>query len=1189
MEDTSNDSPPFLSWKHFSFIAYDLFNPLISTAAKLTSVVNNTSINQTNVSNQTDSILPTINQLNGDENNKTPNNSFNTPTPVAEITSNLTPNQSLLPPTLLDNSPGTIPKKTHVTGSIKDHNNQAVTTDIKVVNSNEQTLVAQTARYDFNFELYSGDNIIFNAGAKQVSARFNIRDNSTNSTITLDNFGNNIPESTSAPHFKSMKFIEVHTEDIDYESVTIIISYSDEDLAGFNEDQLMVYHYTGGQWKPTKSYVNKVSNTITITVNSLSYFAIGQGSGINVYARSDRIVNPDDTVTVSGGIYYDNLTVVPGAVVTVNIDPAGINTSTTTDSFGNFRVVLSPPSSGIYTIQIEATKASLNASDILNLEVNNEYLFRMDGNILQSNEDVVASTANISITSELPIFSVPDNSHIVLIGKTSITGTKIYNLFTDMNVDSGINATGTYNFVVDSLTSGEVTKNWAKIYLYAVSYTGLSVAEDTYETYLDGTYIVTSPYIKPWDQATWYWNHSIPVGDIRYNQIQIVNIVTPNPSTQVRFNLTGNMDINFSSTDLNIPSNSQLYVDNLLLLSTTGNLGSEDVNITGFLNDTNQLDITSDMKGGVSFSLDTQFHGYVPASVVEDGENFTVTLSVTNNGRSDWSAPVFSYTVPLGAKDFVVIDQDNSDLNVTSFCTLPSNGGEVIIPASVVRKISSGITRTFTLSYSLKQLEITTTSSRSTYMPGQDVQVFTNVLYNSTPVTDASVTVTIKDPLDVAIFNGPAAWNGNNYSITRITDETWPIGVYHVTVNASKTVDDIARTGTNITSFVEKRLIMYMQANGPYPPRRNITITGRAYYSDESAEGGKTVNISVGTFNTTAITNTTGHFQTSIPGMSAGSYPVIANITNGYGLTDSDTDTLLVLSTPFFILIDTDLSETSGQALLEPNHTFNVEVPTGMDVLSSTITLTGITQKTEEYDISPPPISMLNIGTTQFNFMNGTFTVIVPPYRSVTLNDVSMTVTAFPQGTGVQESVFNNSIDGIDVGESRYVVPDTPSTQSWTDDITARVTPGSVHDVRITKLDTFTIDYRFLVMMHVNRTGFLDTPLNPRAYVVGNIIYAQPGDMLTSSHTTDITKFLEAGSNSVNFVNDRNALVNYIIQTRVRDWNFTQETVVEIPNTFEIENVLFAAATDQKLMNPEIRHPLKKYASNLTVFDIDNN
>ncbi|MCL7414408.1 MAG: FixH family protein, partial [ANME-2 cluster archaeon] len=34
---------------------------------------------------------------------------------------------------------------------------------------------------------------------------------------------------------------------------------------------------------------------------------------------------------------------------------------------------------------------------------------------------------------------------------------------------------------------------------------------------------------------------------------------------------------------------------------------------------------------------------------------------------------------------------------------------------------------------------------------------------------------------------------------------------------------------------------------------------------------------------------------------------------------------------------------------------------------------------------------------------------------------------------------------------------------------------------------------------------------------------------------------------------------------------------------------LFAAATDQNLMNPEIRHPLKKYASNLTVFDIDNN
>ncbi|MCK5660769.1 MAG: hypothetical protein KAH86_05365, partial [Methanosarcinales archaeon] len=321
--------------------------------------------------------------------------------------------------------------------------------------------------------------------------------------------------------------------------------------------------------------------------------------------------------------------------------------------------------------------------------------------------------------------------------------------------------------------------------------------------------------------------------------------------------------------------------------------------------------------------------------------------------------------------------------------------------------------------------------------------------------------------------------------------------------------------------------------------------------------------------------------------MQVGSYPVSANVTDSQGLSDSDNDTVLVLSTPFFILIDSNLTETSGQALMTPDHTFDINIPTGMDVLSSVITLTGITEKTTEYDISPPPISMTPIGINQFNFINGTFLVNSSPYNSILINKVNMTVTAFPLGAGVQESVFNNSIDGIDVGESHYVVPDTPSTHSWSDDITSMVSPDTPHEVKISKLDTNTIDYRFLVMLNVNKTGYLDTPLNPRAYITSNIIYAKPGDMLTTSHATDITKFIEAGANSVYFVNDRNALVNYLIEVRIRDWNYTQETVIEIPDKFEIENILYASATDQKLMNPEIRHPLKKFTSNLSVFDLD--
>ena len=1184
LEETAIDNSFELVSQNGLNILYRLFNPLMGTASELANIANDSS-NTLDITNST---------LN------TSTNSTPAPTPTSTLAPTLTPTSipTLTPEpvfnsseeTSSNNPQTTSPKKTHVTGNVKDHENQPVSTNIYVTGHDNRNRMIHTSSQNFNLELEEGDNVVFDAGTKGVTARFKIKGNSSNSIITLDNFGKAKPAITGTPQFNSMKFVEVHADNTDYETVTITISYSEDELSGFDEGLLTIYHYTGGQWIPTISHVDRASNTITATVNSLSYFAVGQGSGINIFARFDSTVNPDDTITVSGGVYYDNLTTVPDADINITIQTTAISTDITTDSLGNFKATLPPPAStGSYNLKINAVKGAMDANTTSNLQVTSTPLFRITGTMQIDNEDVVASDANITISSELPAQSVSDSAQLTLTGTTSVTGTKIYNLFTDTKVDDGINATGTYTFLVDSLTSGEVTKNWASIYLYAISYTGLSVAEESYDTYLDGTYKDSSSFVKPWDQSTWYWNNSLATGDILYNTTQTVDVVTPNPSTLVRFNLTGDMHINFTSSGLSKPSNSKLYADNVLLLSTTGDLTTENINLTGFLGDSNDLIVTSDTKGGISYALTSQFHKYMNASVVDDGVNYTVTLTATNNNSESWYSPAFGYTVPQGAGNFVIIDKDNNELNVTSSCTLPSDGGEVDIPASVIGEIKSGIIRTFTLSYSLKQLDVTPHPFADTYMPGQTVDIYTDVLYNGSVVSDATVTITIKDPLDVTVFNGPATWNGNNYSITKTTNDTWLIGVYHVNAGASKTVGNVLRSGTNSTSFVEKRLILYVQANGPYPPLRNITLSGRAYYSDESAEGGKTVNISVGGINTTATTNATGYFQTIVPGMDAGTYQLTANITNGYGLTDSDNDTVLVLATPFFILIDTELSETSGQALLEPDHNFTVEVPSSMDVLSSTITLTGITQKTEEYDISPPPISMLNIGTTQFDFVNGTFTVTVPPYKSVTVNAVDMTVTAFPQGSGVQESVFNNSIDGIDVGESRYVVPDTPSSHTWTDDITARVTPGIAHDVRITKLDTFTIDYKFLVMMHVNRTGYLDTPLNPRAYVVGNIIYAEPGDMLTNSHTTDITKFLEAGSNSVNFVNDRNALVNYIIQVRVRDWNYTQETIAEIPSRFEIENVLYAAATDQKLMNPEVRHPLKRLASNLTVYDIDNN
>ncbi|MDO9518249.1 MAG: hypothetical protein Q7J10_09425, partial [Methanosarcinaceae archaeon] len=1002
----------------------------------------------------------------------------------------------------------------NASGKVVDNSGAYLECDISI-RSSEGMVKEQTKEVtQYNSLITNSDVITFDARrSKNVSAKFKILTGSEDGNVVLDNFGKVKPANVREPEFSALKYVEIHAENLSYDTVEITVTYTDEELAGFDENKLVLYHYTYGNWIPLTTTVDTISNTLTAYVSSLSIFAIGQGTGINVYSQIDEHVNPNTTVVISGAIYYDNLTAVDGASVYVNITSEAISKSVTSDSDGNFKLSFPAPSNvGDYVVMVNATLGSMSVNSTKSLEVTNSPHFKLTGEISVTNQDVVAPGSNITIEYGVPFGAVADNSTITISGKTNVEGNKIYHIYTDKKVDYGVNASGTYTFLVDSVPGSNITITSGNIITNILSSSLETISEDVHRTYLDSAQVESSHIIKTYDHSTWYW--SIDVKNyIIYNQLQTIDTVAIYSGIQARFNASSNLDVGFTASGLSKPTNTSFYVDNIKLISTSGDLGSESANMTGYMNDTTDLTITSDTQGGVEYTTFTSFHDDLDASLVNTGPNYIATLSVTNDDINGWDNVKFYYDVPQGGYNIVVTDTDNN-INHTSNCTIPLDGGDVVIPSSVVDTIHSGSSREFTIGYSLKQLNVTTVTDKHTYAPGQNIIFTTDVFYNDSLTSDAVVWVQVRDPEDVLVINANATWDGSNYSLTNTTDQAWKVGIYHVTVNATQTIDGIERTGIYNTSFAEKKLIMYVQGNGPYLRCCNITIDGRAFYSDNTVASGEVVNITVGSTNTSAVANATGYYNVAIPGFEPGTYNVNATITDGLGLTDTDDDTVMILEEPFFVLVDSDLTEMSGQVLMTTNHTFSIDIPSDIDVLSSTINLTGITEKTIEFDVSPPLIAMAQIGTTQFNFVNGTFNVIIPPYKSVIINDFNMTVTAFPVipiAIGTQEAVFNNSIDGIDVGDGHYVVPDTPSTHSWSDDITSRVSSGIDHEIRITKLGTSINDYRFLVMGYVNQTGFLDTPVNPRAYVDGNIVYAESGDMLTSSHVTDITKYMHAG------------------------------------------------------------------------------
>lgn len=79
--------------------------------------------------------------------------------------------------------------------------------------------------------------------------------------------------------------------------ITLTFSYTDEQIAGFNEDTLKIYYWDGTQWLILPSTVDKVNNKIAAITDHFTYFVIFGESEVPT-----EVATPEDYGLVEGNL-----------------------------------------------------------------------------------------------------------------------------------------------------------------------------------------------------------------------------------------------------------------------------------------------------------------------------------------------------------------------------------------------------------------------------------------------------------------------------------------------------------------------------------------------------------------------------------------------------------------------------------------------------------------------------------------------------------------------------------------------------------------------------------------------------------------------------------------------------------------------------------------------------------------------
>ncbi len=144
-----------------------------------------------------------------------------------------------------------------------------------------------------------------------LSAVFLMKDATEQIKVNIEDFGTNNPVA-SEPHGFPVRFFKANAQNISYETLTINVSYSEMELNGIDEEELVIsrHEYNNSTWIMLPTKVNKERNTLEATTDSLSLFAVSSHSENSSTHTHNGTAETDD----SGTHNHDNKETMPISV-----------------------------------------------------------------------------------------------------------------------------------------------------------------------------------------------------------------------------------------------------------------------------------------------------------------------------------------------------------------------------------------------------------------------------------------------------------------------------------------------------------------------------------------------------------------------------------------------------------------------------------------------------------------------------------------------------------------------------------------------------------------------------------------------------------------------------------------------------------------------------------------------------------
>ncbi|MCG7850840.1 MAG: fibronectin type III domain-containing protein, partial [ANME-2 cluster archaeon] len=178
-------------------------------------------------------------------------------------------------------------------GNVKDKSGGQLICNITVYDEDGTTVLYSITGHSFDWDdVPIGGYILFDAlSSKNVSAKFKINGSSNDSTIILDDYGLNNPESTMSSG-NPVKYVNVSAVNVSYEYVEVKILCNDAELGNRNENGLTMYHHKNGAWNNLPTTVDAANNTFTAQTSSLSTLSVGDAAKLLVF--TDKQVYADD-------------------------------------------------------------------------------------------------------------------------------------------------------------------------------------------------------------------------------------------------------------------------------------------------------------------------------------------------------------------------------------------------------------------------------------------------------------------------------------------------------------------------------------------------------------------------------------------------------------------------------------------------------------------------------------------------------------------------------------------------------------------------------------------------------------------------------------------------------------------------------------------------------------------------------